>query len=75
MFTVRVIIKLLTLTGLLAGLIGAIKLFNSVKSQSDSQEGVIEKLLDCELSKIGIKLMFWGFFAQFSAVFCQLFYY
>ncbi|MDD5430455.1 MAG: hypothetical protein PHE97_07055 [Candidatus Omnitrophica bacterium] len=77
----KVIIKILTLLGLFAGLLGAVKLFNAVKpnlvkAKSEDVSGEDSRaLLDENLSKHGIKLVFWGFLAQFSAVFCQLFYY
>ena len=82
MFSVKITIKLLTLLGLIAGLIGAMKLFNSIKSSKSTMAAIaagktsaFEAILDENLSKTGIKLIFWGFIAQFSAVFCQLFYY
>jgi hypothetical protein len=78
----KLIIKVLTLVGLLAGLLGAVRLFNSIrpapvniKSTDGGEKVSLEVILDERLSRSGIKLMFWGFLAQFSAVFCQLFYY
>jgi hypothetical protein len=82
MLSPKLIIKILTMVGLVGGLIGAIKLFNSVKPERESvkivrgkKKKISEATLDEGLSKDGIKLIFWVFLAQFAAVFCQLFYY
>lgn len=80
----KTIIKILTLVGLTAGLIGAARLLHAVKpgrrglvpSEVDKdRRDNIEALLDGDIYKSGVRLIFLGFLSQFSAVLCHIFYY
>ncbi|MCQ9205270.1 MAG: hypothetical protein NG737_03035 [Omnitrophica bacterium] len=84
MLSSTTIIKYLTLLGLVAGLIGAVRLAYAVKPGRRSlpppevdkdRRSNIEALLDGDIYRSGVRLIFLGFLAQFSAVFLQLFYY
>ena len=84
MISPKLVIKILTLLGLVAGLIGAVKLARAVKPGrrtilppdiGKDRRLTLEALLEGDTYKSGIRLIFLGFLSQFFAVLCQLFYY